>query len=86
MELINEKIENTADGKRTIRLYKMGDGIMATDELHRDNAVSSFETKHFAPTKQSNTELKVLRRAMLFYGFDNIPPLPKKPRKKKGEK
>ena len=83
MEFIEEKKETLENNTEvTIKLYRLGNGVLATVETHKQDAVSSFETKHFGESKQCPTYEQNIRRARKHYNFPNIP----KKKKKKKEK
>lgn len=83
MEFIEEKKETLEDNTEvSIKLYRLGNGVLATIETHREDAVSSFETKHFSETKQCPTYEQNVRRAMKHYNFPNIPKIKRKKKEK----
>lgn len=69
MEYLGLKEIKDNDGTITIRLYALGNGILATEETQRQNSVSSYKTKNFTPTKKNVTIESNLKRAYKFYNF-----------------
>lgn len=69
MKHLGKKIINNSDNIVTIRLYELGNGILATEETSRMNSVSSYKTKSFTPTKKNVTTEDNLKRAYKFYNF-----------------
>ena len=69
MRCLGKKITVTPEESFTVRLYALGNGILATEETSRKNSVSSYQTKTFAPTKKNVTVEQNLERAYKFYNF-----------------
>lgn len=74
MELIIKKNIEQADHTEEAKIYRLGNGCIVTTEVNgtdkQGKVLSSFTSKHFAPTKRSITLEQNFKRALRYVGYD----------------